>query len=371
MTDAASPAPANAAPRVWLLLSEKPGDNAQVQAVADALPWPHEIREIRMQERFVLGKPKITPSLDHVDRARSDRLEAPWPDLIITSGRRMSMVALWIQEQSQGRTRLVLIGMPKRFADRFSLAVVAEQYRETAHANFLRISYPLQRVDETAIAAAAAGWRADFAPLKRPLIAVMVGGRTSAVRFDAATAKRLARDLAMLAAKENSALIVTTSRRTPPEVVTELQRGLPAGTVFHLWTPEGGRNPYQALLTLADRFVVTSDSLSMLMEIARLGRPLAIYALPLSTWLGDSRLGRGLTSSPLGGVVQRLGSLAGKIVAPVGWLSHQRDLTALHRLLVKDGLAVWFGEKFKTDGRRPVDELPRVVDRIVGIMNNA
>lgn len=336
----------SAAPRTWLLLSDKTGDNAQVQAVADALPWPSEIKRIEMREPFVVGKPKVTASLDHLDLARSDRLEAPWPDLIITSGRRTSAAALWIQEQAQGRTKIVLVGLPKGSIDRFSLAIVAEQYRRTGHPNLMRISYPLQRLDEAAIAAEAEKWRETFAPLKRPLLAVMVGGSTGALPFDTAMATKLARDLTDLARRENGTLVVTTSRRTPDDAIAVLERDLPAGTILHRWTPEGANNPYKALLGLADRFIVTSDSISMLMEVARLGRPLAIYPLP--------------TAPKRSGMLEKIADLLG--------LGHHRDLTAIHRLLVKDGLAVWSGQPFRLEGRRPVDELSQVVARIVGIM---
>ena len=57
---------------------------------------------------------------------------------------------------------------------------------------------------------------------------------------------------------------------------------MPAGSVLHRWSAEGGgENPYLGLLALADRFVVTSDSISMLVEVASLRRPLAIFDLPV------------------------------------------------------------------------------------------
>ena len=90
--------------RVWLLLGDKPGDNAQVEAVALALGWPCERRTLHWA-RYTARKAAFRATLDHVDRARSDPLEPPWPDLVLTIGRRPSMVALWIEAQSGGRTR--------------------------------------------------------------------------------------------------------------------------------------------------------------------------------------------------------------------------------------------------------------------------
>ena len=69
------------------------------------------------------------PGLEHLDPDRSAKLEPPWPDLILTVGRRPSMAALWVQDRSGGRARIVLVGRPKRWADRFALIVAPSQFR--------------------------------------------------------------------------------------------------------------------------------------------------------------------------------------------------------------------------------------------------
>jgi mitochondrial fission protein ELM1 len=352
-------------PLIWLLLSDKTGDNAQLMAVAEELPWAYQIKRVTVREPYKLGKPKIAGSLHHIDQAQSDALQPPWPDLVIAIGRRMSMVALWIQEQSRGRTKIALLGPPKGLAHRFDLAVVSEQYRQSRRANLLRIRYPLQRVDEAAISAEAEAWRGEFAALPKPLIAVMIGGLTKAVRFDAAIARRLALDLVELLAREGGSLVITTSRRTPPEVTRILKDNLPSDAILYDWSLTDGRNPYRALLGLADRFVVTSDSLSMAMEVARLGRPLAIYRLPSSSWLAGRLLARFTEGNPERERAFRRILRPLTAVAECFGFGHHRDLEAIPRLLTRDGFAVWFGESFKPAGRRPPDELPLVVERIV------
>ena len=75
-------------------------------------------------------------------------------------------------------------------------------------------------------------------------------------------------------------LYLTTSRRTSAAVMQALAAGLPDGAILHRWQADDPDNPYLGLLGLADRFVVTGDSVSMMVEVARLGRPLAIFPLP-------------------------------------------------------------------------------------------
>ena len=359
-TAARSPAhgtPASTAARsdpvVWLILSEKTGDNAQLLALAEALPWPCLVKRVAVREPYQLGKPRVTASLHHIDPGRSDPLQPPWPDLVITIGRRMSMVALWIQSQAGGLTKLVLLGAPKRLASHFDLTVVSDQYRRAHRSNEMRITYPLQRIDEASIAAEAEARRDEFAQFPRPLIALLVGGSTKAIRFDAAVAARLARDVADLAAKEHGTLLVTTSRRTPPDVMEVLARDLPPDATLFRWAAggDGSQNSYRALLGLADRFIVTSDSLSMMMEIARLGRPLAIYPLPSSSWLARTS-------------VAARSRIAKRLTA----IGRHRDLAAIPEALVKDGFAVWFGERFQLTGRRPADDLTQVAEQVIALV---
>jgi len=139
----------------------------------------------------VVGKPWVRASLHHLALARSDRLEPPWPDLVITVGRRPSMAALWIARQSGGRTKVVLIGKPSGKTRRFDLIVAGGETQMPALPNVLAVTLPLMRVDEAVVAAAASAWRPRLADLPRPLIGFMIGGPTGPFRFDDTVTERL------------------------------------------------------------------------------------------------------------------------------------------------------------------------------------
>src|SRR5690348_14358073 len=73
-------------PKVWALLSDTMGDNAQVLALAHALGWPYELHRFRnrkgaMVANLVMG---TTPAgmVKHI----SGDLGPPWPDLLISAG---------------------------------------------------------------------------------------------------------------------------------------------------------------------------------------------------------------------------------------------------------------------------------------------
>lgn len=350
---------------IWLVVGDKPGDNAQIEIIADGLGLAYEIRRVLPKEQYVLGKPRFKASLYHLDARRSDRLEPPWPDLIITIGRRPSMAALWIQQQSAGHSKIVLLGRPKRWLERFSLVVIPAQYSMPDDPRILALDLPLMRSSQPAIERVKEVWRGKFSQLPRPLTALLIGGQTKPFRFDAGVARQLLKKAVV--ATENGCLYVTTSRRTPPAVVDSIQRNLPANAKLYCWSADDQDNPYLGLLGLADRFIVTGDSISMMIEVARLGKPLAICALPyqksiearFQQWL--SKLLQGEKTGNFGdrfifGLVTSLRKL--KLIG------YSRDLTAVHQLLYNKQLAVPLGNNFLAGGKKVMDELPVVVERI-------
>ena len=278
---------------IWLLQSEKPGDNAQMEVVAEALGWPVERRHLAMKEEWRFGKPRVRPSLDHVDLSRSDPLEPPGRT---ASSRSAAACPRWrcgCREQSGGRTRLVLIGKPRRRARDFDLIVASAQYRVPEGPGVVRLKLPIMRLDTAKLAQAEAAWKGRLGALPRPLTALLVGGPTKAVVFDAGVARELAAQCGALLERDGGSLYATTSRRTPEPVVEALAAALPSGTELHRFAPDAAENPYLGLLALADRFVVTSDSITMMVEVARLGKPLAVYALPPARGSGLRRFTRG------------------------------------------------------------------------------
>ena len=355
-------------PRTWLMLGDKAGDNAQVRIIADALGWPYHVKGLVFHAPYVLGKPRFRTSLYHVDQARSAPLAPPWPDLILTVGRRPSMAALWVKQQTRGRASLVVVGRPKRRLDRFDLVIAPPQFQLPRRANVQRLDLPLMRVDESAIAAAGEAWRPRFADLPRPLTALLVGGPTKPYRFDQAVARDLLEHARRAAAAERGSLYVTTSRRTPPAVVEAFAAELPAGARLYRWHGDGD-NPYHALLGLADRFIVTGDSISMMVEVARLGKPLAIFALPEDgRWPRlRSALGRRLATledGRAGLVLRRLSDALFRVRIA----KYARDLSEIHRRLYARGLAVPLGQAFQPPQARPSDDLARAVERVRALM---
>ena len=342
-------------PRIWLLTGAKQGDNAQAERLAEAAGLPCERRRIVLKPGFDLAKPRIEASLHHVDLAASDALAPPWPDLVLTIGRRMAMVALWIKTQSGGRTRLALIGPPKREGDQFDLIVVPFHYRAGQEANICRIGLPLLGIDPKRVAAEGERWRSTFAHLPRPLTVLLCGGSIGTHSFDPETARAVLATIARMS--DGGSLQVTTSRRTPVETSDAIAKALPPGAGLYRWETAGKDNPYVGLLAHGDRFVVTGDSISMLIEVARLGKPLAIAPLRMANRNVASQLKRLHFSEAVAFTAAgRAQSLMDRILPLIGQHASTRDFALLHDLMYQKGWAVPLGDPFVTPAEAPADD---------------
>lgn len=370
-------------PRIWLLTTgEKTGDNAQTELIASSLGEPYVTKKLVYKKNYPKPctifhrhshkKKKLffRPSIQHVDRQLSDPLQTPWPRLVITVGRKAGMVALWIYRQSKGYSRIVLIGRPRQrwFIDKRHIRMIhSADFEGTPSRHILPIDFPLLNTNPPAIATAGTAWQSRFATRSRPMTAVFIGGQSGPFRFDREVAMDLIQRLKPIAAE--GSLYVTTSRRTSPVISATLQQHLPPNHTFFCWSPNSQDNPYQALLALADRFVVTGDSISMMIEVAQLGKPLAIFELPYR--MSERRIWRKITiREGQGPWPQRLRWLK-KTFQWLGLTGYTRHLANIHRLLYQQGLAVPLGQAFlPNEGRKIRSELPRVITHIKQLMDN-
>ena len=337
-----------------MLASDKPGDNAQLLSLAQSLGWPFEVKQLRFRashSRFVtlVGREQFP-----LDQAATSPLTAPWPDLVIGCGQRSVRAALQIRAQARPSTRVVWLGRPRVDLDQFDLVVTTPQYQLPAHRNVLHLALPLHRADHDAWSRAAAEWAERFAALPRPLLAMLVGGSAVPFVFDVQTAERIATQASALARAEGGSLLVSTSRRTPPDAAQALARALKVPAYVHHWTAGGGANPYLAYLALADAFIVTGDSASMLTEACSTGKRVWIADLPeqrtLRSWAKDIFRHSVFAIAP---------SLTRR-----GWVRNPRDLRRLHAALISANRALPLGQPFTLPPPPPVDEFDAAVARV-------
>ena len=367
IADLATPAP-DATPRVWLLLGHRVGDEMQLTSLAEGLGWPYEIKWLTYNGLCKLPNVLLGASRASLARPAWGTLAPPWPDLVLMIGRRSVPIGRWIRARSGGRTRLVQFGRPRAPATWFDLIVTTPQYRLPPAPNVLHNLAPLHRADAAAMASAAAKWRGRLDHLPRPLIALLAGGDSAPYRLDAATARRLGQ--AASAAAAGGSLLVTSSYRMRNEAVDALFAAVSVPAELYRWRAGDPENPYFAYVALADSFIVTGESISMLTEACDTGKPVYIFDLPRR----DSRWARWLEAA-YGQMERRRQARATDrlvrgfdLLVEYGLLVLPRDFGAIHDRLIAAGHAAWLGDPPPDGQPEPGRDLARAVAHVQRII---
>jgi mitochondrial fission protein ELM1 len=285
--------------RVWYLTTGEAGLRQQAQGLARELSPSAEERVVRVS-RLWSGVPAQLFSLTLAGVSEVEGyLEPPWPDVLISCGRRSALAAMALRRRSAAPMVSVHI-QPPAVPQAFDL-VVAMAHDRAAGANVVEVGAALHGVRAAALAKAGRDGDPRFAHLPRPRTGVLLGGSTRQGGFTIEEVRSLIAELDALREQRGGALLITPSRRTPTAAVVALGRRYSGDPAAFLWDG-GGANPYLPILAAADDLVVTSDSVSMISEALATRARVWIHSVP-----GGRRHTRFLTDLLEQRLVARLG----------------------------------------------------------------
>jgi hypothetical protein len=269
-------------PRIWVLADATVGHASQSLGVAEALGLPFETKVIAYNGWARLPGLLGPGRLCGLDAASRARLSAPWPGLVIATGRRLGAVARWIKRHAATDGQRVFLTQmmdPIQGRDDFDLIAAPQHDGLPSRSNAIATLGAPSRVTPERLAAAITEWRDRLDHLPRPRLALLVGGSAGRRAFTVAQAAELGRLASVLARAQGGSLMVTTSRRSDDAATEALRAAIEVPAYFHRWSPSG-ENPYFALLGLCDGAIVTGESISMASEAMAAGKPLFVYAPP-------------------------------------------------------------------------------------------
>lgn len=265
---------------IWVVSDGRAGIENQALGLAEAVQrlTPAELTIKRVQWRPLFDKLPVGLKTSAMLGPASDLMIAPWPDLWIASGRASLPLSLAVRRWSDGGTFVVQTQDPRLSPARFDM-VVAPAHDGLSGDNVFEIIGSPHRITPQRIAAAAPGFASVLDTLPRPRIAVLIGGRSKAFDLPVAHAADLADRIALAIREAGGSVMLTFSRRTPPDAQAVIRRSLrPVPGV--IWDGQGP-NPLFAYLHAADHVLVTEDSANMAAEAASTGRPVHILPMPL------------------------------------------------------------------------------------------
>jgi mitochondrial fission protein ELM1 len=262
-------------PRIWAFLSNRPGDNAQVLALAEELGLPFVTKPLHYSWRKRMPRSGRRVSLMTLTRkSRIEQIFPPWPDLIILVGPRAQPVARWVKKASGGKTRLVLINHPRAPASEFDLVFTTRQYLPPSGDNVRLLPVAMSRFRSPLEPTQAE--RAWLEQLPRPHLLLMIGGPTRYWALSPAYMTGVAARLLARANKLGGALIAAGSARTERPVLQALASRFAGRPNLRLAIDQPR---FQALVDDADELFPTADSVSMISESIITGKPVGVVAV--------------------------------------------------------------------------------------------
>ncbi len=252
----------------WIVTEGIAGTENQCIGVAEALGIKPVIKRIRLREPWKT----YSPFIGFEQWWTFDPfLMPPWPEVLIASGRKSIAAARYIRRASDGYTMTVQIQDPRIAPHNFDLVAVPE-HDELRGDNVIVTKAAPNRINAEILRREALKFPA-LKKMKGPRVAVLIGGNSKTHKFTPVIAQKLIAQLKAL----DASLMVTLSRRTPPDIAALFHEGL-KGERIYVWDGQGD-NPYFAFLALAEAVIVTNDSASMISEAATAGKPVYVAAL--------------------------------------------------------------------------------------------
>lgn len=210
---------------------------------------------------------------------RQELIRSGWPDLVITTGRRMAGLSILLREKSNGSSQTIHIQDPKLPPSFFDLLIVPSHDRLRGD-NVLVSLGSLNSLTMDKIKSAAADLPEEFAQMPRPLIAVMIGGSNRRYGVNEPQMLRLGQVAAGVGHAVSGSLIFIPSRRSH-EMAAECIRATIGKDLLEPpahWIWDGkSPNPYPSILGVVDAIIVTSDSVNMTSEACLSGKPVYRY----------------------------------------------------------------------------------------------
>lgn len=282
------PGPIRRKPLVWLLLGGRAGDNNQLLALADALGFPYEVKELRysLARRF----PLLRRGMNGLAPESRMTVAPPWPDLVMAVGYASVPVARFIRQQTGGRAKLVHVGNPRRRLPDFDLQLTTPQYSRADAQNLVELPFPIGNpARDTQPSLEELKWLRE---LPRPHRLVAIGGSARHWQVDHGALREAIKSIQKKI--PSGSLIIATSKRTSGRtrmLVQTLMNG-PHQVVVD------DHPSFGTLLADSDEIYVTADSVSMLSEAILSGKPVGMIPIRrsaggrLSHWLWEMPTGR-------------------------------------------------------------------------------
>ncbi len=265
---------------IWILSDGRAGTFSQGVGLAQALGISYKIIEVSYSIFAKLPNIFFSSSKLRLSQKTTNQLNQInyFPKAIISCGRRTAPVALYLKKQSLSKIKLIQIMNPNLNFKKFDFVILPkhDNINASEFQNVITTIGSLTKINQENIKNEKQFFSKEFKNIKEQKIAILLGGSSNKTKFEIESAIKLANISSKIANNMNAVLLVLNSRRTSDELSENLIKNLKCKFKFFDWK-KVNPNPYLAILSYADFFIVTGDSVSMTSEAASTGKPIYIF----------------------------------------------------------------------------------------------
>ena len=267
----------------WVISDGTKGMEVQSLSLAERMGL--DVRVIRLSPPWLLRHaPRLArwPFLPLPRKIAA--IDEDWPDVIITTGRRMAGLSILLRRHSHAHRRgrppskTIHIQNPKLPPSFFDWMVVPSHDNLRAD-NILVSIGSLSPLTKAKVAKAKSAVPDIVTAMPKPLIVVMVGGSNRRYRVHWQDYYALGAYAVALAESTEASLAFVPSPRSlddAPDAIRTAIDNARFNPAFWIWDG-AGENPYPGILGFATAIVVTSDSVNMTSEACFCGKPVYSY----------------------------------------------------------------------------------------------
>ncbi len=267
--------------KILILADNRVGTYSQAVALAQELQQPYEIIHLQYNKFVVLPNFIFGASLLTITQESREKLLniKDYPNLIISSGRRVAPIALYLKKLWNEQVKIVQIMQPNLSFSKFDWVVLPKHdgILSDKFSNLITTIGALVRVDKQRIAVDSEKFVQLFLDSKKNKIALLLGGDSKEGKFDKESALKLAQLLSQVAQNMDATFFVLSSRRSGATLENLVKSNLQCDYKFFAYEEVKNNNPYWAILNECSYLVITGDSVSMISEAVYLRKAVYIF----------------------------------------------------------------------------------------------
>ncbi len=265
---------------IWILADNRPGTFSQSIGLAEELGVEYKIITLSYSIFSYLPNFFFSNSLLRISADLRNKITAIGylPKLIISAGRRSAPIALNLKLQSQNQSKIIQIMNPNLDFSKFDFVILPkhDEVDEAKFPNLITTIGALTRIEEKRLSEEEEKFP-ELKKITKTKIALLVGGNGKKTEFSKSDGVNLAKIASQVTKNMDATLLILTSRRTSLDLKKSLAENLDCDFQLFDWDIINSANPYLAIVGVADYFIVTGDSVSMISECASTGKPLYIF----------------------------------------------------------------------------------------------